>query len=56
MENHNNFYVKTTPIKGGRISGSKAFMQEVSYLQHDTQENEIALLAQHYRVARSKTN
>ena len=52
MENHNNFYVKTTPIKGGRISCSKAFMQEVSYLQHDTQVNEIALLAQHYRLAR----
>lgn len=53
-ENHNNFYVKTTFCESKRIQDSKDLIQEVSYLQQDTQENEIALLAQHYRVVRGR--
>jgi len=35
-------------------TSGKTFMQKVSYLHHDMHENEIALFAQHYRVARGR--
>jgi hypothetical protein len=54
IENHNNFYVKTMPIHSRKDSKHRICSQEVSYLRHDTQKNEIDLLEQHFKVARNK--
>lgn len=54
IENHNNFYVKTIPIHSRKDSKHRICSQEVSYLRHDTQKNEIDLLEQHFKVAKGR--